>query len=796
MYQPPVRSLVYESAQQSSHKLNQIQGDGEQQQLDSPQQNRYNIQRRRKLIRNAPQRPVLQPAWPKELLPQHVQQPSDPTQEVLLEALTLDEAQAHDAPSEQTIDLNDRRDRDVLPARAAKASATDLSTSVPKPQSRPEVWADSRQELCETLQYFRAYHGGSYTTGGFARGFLFDKSAHARDYMDSTVVIARAGGGLVKDKDTGERVIGSDRTEDSRVASLRNSMQYLNPVVIITGADNPNVPTKPPHAYCVLDYFKPTHIWSEKSKGKIILRYRFEKLDATKPSWWAQDQIHPGSVGPPSVHTCATCKHESQQIYLQGWMCLKPTCSMFWLMAPTSGNPVPHEPVEAELKYDPCFLKQRVQWPNEKHIYSLSSNNVELSGLSVVGEDCSLAYWLGMVCPQCGKCNSRLSWTGWECGNTSEGCTWKREPPHVLIPSQSLRDPFFPLTSGYTLSRDTHLPLVTLDVSFRNNYRINKYIIPGVDGFVVHLIANKTVVEEEGGPDQMFEELQQEDIGLRRRGLGSGMLKGESYTRHFLVNYGMPYKFIAATASRSFDGAARPINHTRTRLNWAAKSVLAETAVRLISKASTEKEAAKTAAEAVRQNIEQGWKEREFNEVLALGYFEQQRINYHDDGEFGLGPTIATLSLGAPGTMRLRMKARHYNGVSTAGVYDAAPPLPGCTAYEARHAAQSSLSTLQATNPAAYRARLKTLPKELKLKSGSTARDAMTLHLAHGDIVIMHGAQMQKYYEHSVDHAGKLRFALTCRYIEPGSLKEADRPDYEVGPDEGVYDGTELPAAA
>ena len=171
------------------------------------------------------------------------------------------------------------------------------------------------------------------------------------------------------------------------------------------------------------------------------------------------------------------------------------------------------------------------------------------------------------------------------------------------------------------------------------------------------------------------------------------------------------------------------------------------------------------------------------------------RINYHDDGEFGLGPTIATLSLGSPGTMRLRMKARHHNGVSSSGIYNDTPPLPGSIAYDSRLAMQPTLTTLKATDPSAYRAKLKSLPKTLGLKGGGSARDAITLALAHGDIVIMHGAGLQKYYEHSVEHAGKLRFALTCRFIEEGSLKESERPTYEVGPDEGVWDGAALGGA-
>ncbi|KAF2251463.1 hypothetical protein BU26DRAFT_518117 [Trematosphaeria pertusa] len=361
---------------------------------------------------------------------------------------------------------------------------------------------------------------------------------------------------------------------------------------------------------------------------------------------------------------------------------------------------------------------------------------------------------------------------GWEC--QTPNCNFKKVPAHTLIPAVSLREPFWPLTASYTLSRDTHVPFIKLNVSFAHNYRINQFMIPGIDGFITHLIANKTVLEEPGGPDDMFEAIQRNDIGLRRRSLGSGVTKGDSYTRHFLVNYGMPYKFIAATASSSFEGAASPITDTRSRLNWAAKFLLAQ-------------EQGKSVEE-----IAEEWKSKEFNEVLALGYFENQRINYHDDGEYGLGPTIATLSLGAPGTMRIRMKAKHHHGVSSAGIYDNDAPMPGCAAYEARLAMHPELQALQQSDSKAYKIRLKQIPKELKLKRSGQARDAITMTLGHGDIMVMHGAELQKYYEHSVDHTGKLRFALTCRYIDPESLEPQDKPTYEVKPDMGEYDGAKL----
>ena len=237
----------------------------------------------------------------------------------------------------------------------------------------------------------------------------------------------------------------------------------------------------------------------------------------------------------------------------------------------------------------------------------------------------------------------------------------------------------------------------------------------------------------------------------------------------------MPYKFVAVTQSHSFDGAARPITSTRSRLNWAAKLLLSQDTGKSM------------------QAISASWQDQEFNEVLALGYFQEQKIAYHDDGEHGLGPTITTLSLGAPGTTRIRMKARHYHGISSAtGPYDAVPPIPGCEQYDARLALQPSLDALKSSNSQAYFARRKQVPKELGLHCRGQAKDALVMQLGHGDVVFMHGAGIQQYYEHLVDHSGSLRFALTCRYIDPESLAEKEKPEYEVKPDLGGYDGSKL----
>lgn len=393
------------------------------------------------------------------------------------------------------------------------------------------------------------------------------------------------------------------------------------------------------------------------------------------------------------------------------------------------------------------------------------------------------------MCPCCGRCTPRLSWTGWECP-----CSWTYNPHHTLIPALSIRETLWPLSNAYTCSRDTHSPLVRVDVSFANGYRVNRYSIPGIEGFVTHMIANSTVVEEPGGPDEMFEELQGMDIGLRRRPLEGGMLKGGMFTKHFAVNYGMPYKFIAATESHPFPESTHPVSAARSRLTWAARHCLAQPAASSSSNLTSEQDEADTMSTSIiSPPALQDFNTHPFNEVLALGYFESQRISYHDDGESGLGPTIATLSLGAPGTMRIRLKQKHHLGVSAAGVYTDTPPLLGSNAYTEHRALVLQLSDLKSrASPSEYRKRLKQIPKELGLKTSGNAKDVLVMKVSHGDVVLMHGEALQKYYEHSVEHAGKLRFALTCRYIDPGSLKEGEKPTYQVGEDEGGYDGSLL----
>jgi hypothetical protein len=295
-----------------------------------------------------------------------------------------------------------------------------------EPFGRPEVWANGRQEMYETRHHFRSYQSTCYCTGGFVPAFVFVKVAHVRDYMDSDVVIMRAGGGLVKNKDSSEMRSGKDQSDEtSIVKALKNCMRHFNPLIIVTGVDNPHVPSQPPHQYCTLDYFEPTHMWTDKSGKSKILRSRFEKLNTKKESWWEpkdeRDPFRFGSLAPLVEARCIICGVMSHQIYLNSWMCLQSGCTASWHLVNDiypGAQSTSHKPEEASLIYDPRFLKQKMPWPNDHQDYPLSFNTPIASGFSVAGEDSSPAFWSGIVCLGCGCCNSCLSWMGWECLNS------------------------------------------------------------------------------------------------------------------------------------------------------------------------------------------------------------------------------------------------------------------------------------------------------------------------------------------------------------------------------------------
>jgi hypothetical protein len=693
----------------------------------------------------------------------------------------------------------------------------------PQPIGQPEVWAATRQGLCETVPYFKKPQGGCHSNDKHVYSFLFDGVGHCREYMDQNLIIARAGGGMESDGTSMSQSKDQSMT-DSQVLSVMNDMQLQNPLIVICGNRNEGAVVRMPHKYCVLGWFKPTMVWAEKTAGRgkkdyVTIKYRLERLgqqNETQP-WHAPsvaaipDRSKAGDV---ATNTCSTCLQRCPQIYLESWLCLNAQCAAFWRL--DSGNLAP----TGRLEYHPAFLLHNTRWETEEAPFSVRPPLPDVG--NAIGDNITYINTRGVVCPQCGRCNQRYKWEGWQCDNPM--CTWEGlRPRHQPLVPAALHSPWDTIGKGPTLARNKHEAGVRVSVQYTHGYKVYEYTFDKLDGRFIHAVANKRVNQETCGPDDMFADLQKAELGLERRRFGAdklsvpqdantpktpqrplpsveqlptppaeeraerdvlspaitaiaddaavgdhattdkALIEDGDFMTAFSMNYGMPYKFVASGTSRSFDDPRTPeaVRECRRRLNWAGRNFIADPQVDV-----------------------------DFNEELVFAYMQGQKIEYHDDGEEGLGPRIATLSLGGRAKMHLRMKMKHYNGCSKTGLLTADRPIPGCLEYERRSQIWQELEPMKDTDRAAYQRRIKEIPKELGLyeKRNGKAGDLVTVTLNHGDIILMDGYDIQKFLEHKVVPEDNLRFALTCRTVLEHHLKEHERPGYDVKPDEQVYE--------
>ncbi|KAI5208900.1 hypothetical protein AUEXF2481DRAFT_6368 [Aureobasidium subglaciale EXF-2481] len=633
----------------------------------------------------------------------------------------------------------------------------------PLPRGQPDIWADTRHHLCESLSgLYASWQGSYYGKNGVAKAFMLDGNGHPRDHLDENVIILRASGSMAKDGDSGMKQ-REDQEQKHQYHAMVNAINQQSPIAVICGDKNIQVPSKMPHKYNSLDWYKATHVWTEKDRFNVI-KYRLEKLDSSVTGWWVPEDSEPvvelGALGPPVKEHCGSCRNEYGQLYLCGWMCLNSRCQNFWRLSDGS------TPDPTQLYYDPRFLKQKTPWANENA--PLSFRFPLYAASAIAGEDYKMENLRGMTCPDCGKCNARVKWEGWEC----TGCGFEHTPKINPLPAAAIQDQNYPVSDSYPSSHDSALPHVKISVEFSHNYRWITYkfqVSAAEEGEVVHGIANKVVRDEPGGPNEMWEHLQVDCHGLVRRELSNALMNS------FTINYGMPYKFIAAGDSLPFTAAPWPVTEAVSRLNWADRM---------------------TSGDAIKDK-------EKFNELYLVAYLQDQSMNYHDDGEKGLGSTVATLSLGGRADMGFKPKSPFYHGMKTIHynkkrmtVMTMDDPLPEFPNYELRKQFIEEIRNANLPEDE-EKARLAEMATALRAaytgkKSHTKVDDYIKLSLGHGDIVIMRGAHLQKWFEHGVSPKGLMRFALTCRTVLPGHLKKSELPDYDVDLVQDEYDGSRI----
>ncbi|EIW66506.1 hypothetical protein TREMEDRAFT_74716 [Tremella mesenterica DSM 1558] len=677
----------------------------------------------------------------------------------------------------------------------------------PPPKTRPPVWAESRQELCETLPYYRAYQSGLYMHAKMGYGYLLDGFGAPRDIWahEGRVIISHGGGQSTHHPSTARVVLCDDQSsEQARIDTLLQAARNRTPIVLLAGEGYELLPWEPGCTYWVSATWveaEPVAQGIEAPAGRDYhhrYKIRFDWIDTQGDPWWIDEHsstpsdeeivekmveeaspdtssdhydsglplvpsgledmlkllpvsshkencngpapghlivdglptppITPPRAKDPMDHAspslrsassiepighdkceisspttateiidaldrpeqiCPTCKQPSLQIYLEGWTCLIHSCPQFWLLSTCIGlTPIPPG---ISLTYHPSFLRHMSTPSSVKIPYSiLPPLPTTLPGGGMGDRN----IWKGFVC-ECGRANCRYRWETWECRHCGKqfGALTNADivPPEVLNSAGTLL--------GNALVNDDILQTEIKRLS-SPPATVLTYQLQG--GVVYHIIPDFTAHS-----DALFQAYQQEAVStqdplFQRRALkaNTGLflpVKGQTLAQHFTLNSGAEYKYAVDTVSVSFEDSPACVMEALA-LYVILLFLRLETHVRLRT-------------EALRVLGE----EANFNEILSVLYCQGQKMNWHDDGEEGLGPIVASLSLGSQATMSFRRKTRR-----------------------------------------------------LRLPDGQTKVNAvpsLSITLSHGDVVIMQGDKLQRRYEHRVVPKG-FRIAATARYID------------------------------
>ncbi|KAK8099288.1 uncharacterized protein PG998_012529 [Apiospora kogelbergensis] len=606
------------------------------------------------------------------------------------------------------------------PEIAQGVSLDDNGIHAAKPEAcgKPLAFADKRAQMADALPFNKNHEGCFHTANNIIKGMVIDGEASSHDVITDSVIVTAIGGGREFDAATGRMLRTKNQDENCRKHKrVTDALENKRPVSVIIGSKNPSYPVKPPRNFCLMGFFQVTYVWAEKTEaadGSLVSEYmvRLEKIDLTEKSWWmpagCESVTIPVGAYECDGKSCAVCGNYSKTIYTEGWTCLSMSCEGHFEFG-RSVNP-------DELMYTEAFLLER---HSDQGFIPLPQAIPGLPEANKTSFGTEAEFKRGIVCPDCNFCSRRVHWWGWACENTSEECGFRHSVAFNNYPLTEVEREYAAMSSRRQVGCTQDESISHLAIS-RGGYIIDMYAFPNSEGLVGGVASVFRATPETcalpNGPDDLYHAMQNKELKLRRNPARAKGSRREELTSHFAFNYGAFYKFGVFVDSVAFKHAPDTILKCLAQLDWSQSLGITELP-NFIDGLPKDVDGLATDYSDKSMSL----KSEKFNELLALGYFEGSKISYHDDGEKELGPTVATLSLGSPALMRFRPKRK-----STLG---------------------------QAGNA----------------KSGDKP-SVLSFVLKHGDIVIMHGTDIHRDYEHEVTPKGKLRFALTARYIRPESI--------------------------
>ncbi|KAK9728583.1 hypothetical protein K7432_000932 [Basidiobolus ranarum] len=584
----------------------------------------------------------------------------------------------------------------------------------------PKVWAETIQELCEGTDYFHSYQSAVYTRDNAAISILLNGFPAQRDVFRRGVFITHGGGRscevISKDGSRHFRLSSSQTRSDPGVRSLFNSMIKRQPLVAIIGDKYQLVDFDIPHPYCVLGWYAITHAWAELEDAidgdnngtsynrHIRYKFRFERLENQDPPWWYDEAPLANELHPSEGNIC-----DYDSIFLQNG------CSF-----PFDFNKL--NPVHGCFKSHMCYICGS----NYPRVFS--------EVFVCLNESCSAFWKVEMITSNdellMTKLTSGLSYEPKFVSTTFiKSNSISQQLPLSVIPNTknkdincracycrrcgriSCREELYrwqcPTCGNFSLFQVQALkPSMSVLYGLQNEMRTN------------NVETDEIITEKRMGTNGTNEIIYTiPKVGFIIHKIAQPQLFEETLCllNSYLAEDESRPPFRRCRLSRAPLGI-RPFLSNQFQFN-VGEPYKFVTSVDTIPFS----EAPESVIQAM--NIlkrETGY--QDFNELLSIAYLQGQKIGWHDDGEKEVGEVIATLSLGSPATMyfrRHRLQSRRYEKNQEKAMLGN---------YTRRKEKQSVLD----------------------------------LNLRHGDVLIMHGRSIQKYFEHQVVPQG-FRIAITAR---------------------------------
>ncbi|XP_006460754.1 hypothetical protein AGABI2DRAFT_117682 [Agaricus bisporus var. bisporus H97] len=557
-----------------------------------------------------------------------------------------------------------------------------LPTVKPPLPGNPPIWAQSRQEVCESFDWFRSYQGGVYHSRNVARGYLLSAFAASRDiFTHGGRLIISHGGGKAQSVRTrqGQHIpqeAADQLAQDKSVRALLENYRTHQPIVLLIDDKYVQFPYdlgSKDITYAVLGFYTIVHAWAEyqpaeNERGRVVrYKFAFQWCETQGEPWWLKFDFSGSSGGDdltrkldngleyveqsfaPFEHIeaismrCLMCQVSSAQIYHESWTCLNPDCPRFWL-------DMNDRLLSDELEYNSRFTQLA-----PASALAIPAEKLEpcLPGPTSPGLTTDYAYTRGWHCKDCGRLSCRLilftmfihndasanfdvasryKWEYWECMHCKAVLPVAQRVRIAtefifFAPPVSFKDSSIANDSGIEQQVFRIFELQPFDGSFGQCFT---YRLPEGRGFIHHIKTSNPFWNKEA--DEIFEEYQEQAstgaLPFRRWPLRAHKCRGALLTNYFSQNAGVPYQYVGGTENTlPFDKVPNAVVRARDLIQTRVKQALG--------------------------------RDETFNEVLSAAYMERQKMAFHTDDEIGLGPFVSGLSFGSPALMHFRLLARH-----------------------------------------------------------------------------------------------------------------------------------------